>query len=179
MSEHPRRLRVLTLPGMRCDDGCGACCGPQLVPESHFVQVVAYANEHDVQPRSHVGQRRCPWYDADPAQPGRCGVWPARPLACHAVGHHPAVPCERGYDRLPHDGGRLLQEELGRAMLGERPRFLHEVLDETAPDHDWRAELPPEVLAGAYELAAHIESTQGAVPEPLSRAQRRASKLVH
>jgi hypothetical protein len=79
------------LPPMRCDDNCGACCGP--VPASHeeYAAVVALARQKGIKPQAHG--LSCPFY-----QGGKCTVYEARPTMCRVFGHVPEMPCIHGYN---------------------------------------------------------------------------------
>lgn len=80
-----------TFPEMRCDRGCGECCG--IVPTSRVEAdaVRDYAAANGIKP---VAQgTTCPWY-----QNGGCAVYPARPFICKAYGHVEAMRCPRGYN---------------------------------------------------------------------------------
>lgn len=79
------------LPSMRCDDGCGECCGPVVCSQPEYDAVLAYAAEHGVEP---VDQGvTCPWF-----QGGRCAVHEARPTTCRLYGHVDGMRCPRGYN---------------------------------------------------------------------------------
>ncbi len=111
-----RKLPVL--PPMRCDDGCGDCCGPVPVTETEFRRVEHYAKEHGIVPVEHK-TATCPMY-----QNGRCAVYPVRPLICQVFGHAPDLPCSRGYNR------NIRQRDVDRVLdaNGEPTRLLHELI---------------------------------------------------
>lgn len=114
-----RRLPVL--PAMRCDDGCGACCGPAPCSPRELEVVRAYVAQHHVEPRRQG--ITCPLYLG-----GRCSVYPARPLVCQLFGHVPELKCERGYNA---NAGRSARREWDRAFDREKApgqvRHVHEV----------------------------------------------------
>lgn len=102
---------------MRCDVGCGDCCGPAPATEAEFNRVVAYVTKHKIVPKDQG--ITCPLY-----LDGKCSVYDVRPLACRAFGHIEGMDCSRGYNtNMPSEGvnARLLAN-------GEADRILHEVL---------------------------------------------------
>jgi len=102
---------------MRCDDGCGDCCGPAPATEAEFKRVVAYITEHKIVPKDQG--ITCPLY-----LDGKCSVYNVRPLACRAFGHVEGMDCSRGYNtNVPSTGvnARLLAN-------GAADHILHEVL---------------------------------------------------
>jgi Fe-S-cluster containining protein len=87
-----KRLPVVAeFPPMRCDDGCGDCCGPAPVTQAEFDRIVDYITQHKIVPREQ-GQT-CPLY-----LDGRCSVYEVRPFACRAFGHVAGMACSRGYN---------------------------------------------------------------------------------
>lgn len=80
-----------TMPPMRCDHGCGACCGPVLCQESEYDAVNAYAKSRGIE--SIKQGVTCPWY-----QDGACQVYDVRPWVCRSFGHFTGLTCERGYN---------------------------------------------------------------------------------
>lgn len=112
------KRRLLVLPPMRCDDGCGDCCGIVPVTETEFQRVARYIKEHRLTPVDHKSAT-CPMY-----QGGKCTVHAARPLICQVFGHAGDLPCSRDYNvNLP-------QHEIDRAIAanGEPTRLLHELI---------------------------------------------------
>jgi hypothetical protein len=87
-----RKLKVL--PSMRCDDGCGECCGLVPATETEFQRVKRYIKEQGITPVEY-NDGRCPLY-----QDGKCTVYPVRPLICQLFGHseHPMMQCIHGYN---------------------------------------------------------------------------------
>ncbi len=106
-----KKLKVL--PPMRCDAGCGECCGVIPVTETEYRRVERFAREHGIVPVDHgaAGDKlTCPFY-----QGGTCAVYEVRPVICRVFGHAADLPCARGYntnvdqrqiDRMLHANGR-------------------------------------------------------------------------
>jgi Fe-S-cluster containining protein len=87
-----RKLKVL--PPMRCDDGCGDCCGIVPVTETEYRRIERYVKEHGIEPKEHDGAAHtCPVYID-----GKCAVYPVRPMICQVFGHAEDLPCSRGYN---------------------------------------------------------------------------------
>lgn len=107
----------MKLPVMRCDKGCGDCCGLAPCTDKEYKQVVEYAQANFVVP---VEQGiTCPFY-----QGGTCKVHPVRPLVCRLFGHTEKMACSRGYNvNIPDRKARRMVEHNGPAT-----RLLHEVL---------------------------------------------------
>jgi Fe-S-cluster containining protein len=76
---------------MRCDDGCGDCCGPAPASKAELDRVVAYVREHKIVPKDQG--LTCPLYLG-----GKCSVYSVRPLICRAFGHVDGLDCSRGYN---------------------------------------------------------------------------------
>lgn len=113
----PHRLPVL--PEMRCDDGCGDCCGPVPVTEEEYARVRRFARERNLKPLAQG--ITCPWY-----QGGRCAVHAVRPFPCRLFGHTDDMPCSRGYNVN-------IDPELEEGLVvahGKPTRMLHEALGE-------------------------------------------------
>lgn len=87
-----KKRHLPTLPPMRCDDGCGDCCGAVPATAAERARVETYARTHGIEPRRQG--ITCPWYDGK-----RCAVYTVRPLVCVAMGHVPRLECSRGYNR--------------------------------------------------------------------------------
>jgi len=114
------------LPPMRCDDGCGECCGPVPASPQEYETVVAYARERGIQPLNQG--LTCPWY-----QGGRCAVHEVRPTLCRLFGHVPQMQCSRGHNRnVSREVARELMLAAYQSNM-ERNVMLHAVLDERAP----------------------------------------------
>lgn len=114
-----RRLHIAKpeFPPMRCDDGCGECCGPAPATQAEFDRVVEYVVKNKITPKDQG--LTCPLY-----LDGRCSVYEVRPLACRAFGHVDGMDCAHGYNtNMPSEvvDGRI------RAN-GEVATILHEVL---------------------------------------------------
>jgi uncharacterized protein len=84
--------RLPVLPSMRCDTGCGECCGPVPVTAAELGAVRDFMKKHDVVPRDN-GPLTCPFL-----QEGRCAIYGARPLICRIFGHSRDLQCSRGYN---------------------------------------------------------------------------------
>jgi Fe-S-cluster containining protein len=108
-----------TLPAMRCDDDCMACCG--IVPLSHteYVAVVDFAIAKGVVP---VAQGlRCPF-----AQGGKCTVYEVRPTMCQAFGHVPEMPCIKGYNT--NVSSAIVNQMIDDSGARKGAMLLHEAL---------------------------------------------------
>lgn len=81
----------MKLPVMRCDTGCGECCGLAPSTEQEYQRVVKYARDNLVFPMEQGVT--CPFY-----QGGKCKVHPVRPLICRVFGHTEKMKCSRGYN---------------------------------------------------------------------------------
>ncbi len=88
-----RRLPLVALPAMQCDDGCGACCGPVPVTKSEAYEILGYMRRHGVTPKADHGPLQCALFDGQ-----RCTVHPVRPLLCRVFGHTPRLECSRGHN---------------------------------------------------------------------------------
>ena len=122
-----RRLPTVVprLPPMRCDKGCGACCGPVPVDRVELAAIEAYAAAHGVFPEDRG--LSCPYY-----QRGVCAVYPVRPRVCQAFGHTPRLVCERGYQAHVDDEHELMRWVLGD---GEVVGLLPELVLNKDPIH--------------------------------------------
>lgn len=110
-----RKLKVI--PPMRCDSGCGDCCGPAPATEQEYRKVLHVAKANGVVPR--MQGETCPFF-----QEGACRVYDARPLSCRLFGHVERMSCSRGYNvNVP--------EYFAQRMIvknGLPKRILHEAL---------------------------------------------------
>lgn len=84
-----RRLPVI--PSMRCDSGCGRCCGPAPVTKAELRTIQAYVARRGITPVSQG--ITCPLYID-----GNCSVYQVRPLICRAFGHVEGLKCALDYD---------------------------------------------------------------------------------
>lgn len=102
MKKRRRKLPVIQLPEMRCDVGCGDCCGPAPLSRYEADIVRAYVRKHGIVP---VNQGvKCPFY-----QRGVCAIYEARPAVCRAFGHSWMMECSRGYNVNVADERRLAE----------------------------------------------------------------------
>jgi Fe-S-cluster containining protein len=87
-----KKLKVI--PSMRCDDGCGECCGVVPATEAEFRRIQQFADEHGVVPAPSL-DGTCPFF-----QNGGCSIYSVRPLICDLFGHaaDPLMTCPRGYN---------------------------------------------------------------------------------
>lgn len=81
------------LPAMRCDRGCGECCGPVTCTKPEYDSITEYAASHGIAPAAQG--ITCPWY-----RDGGCSVYEVRPWVCRMMGHVPRLHCARNYDVL-------------------------------------------------------------------------------
>ena len=113
-----RKLKVL--PPMRCDEGCGDCCGIVPVTETEYQRIARYVQAHGIEPIAHEGNfQQCPVYID-----GTCAVYPVRPLICQVFGHGEDLSCSRGYNvNVPaRDIDRMIRGN------GTVSRLLHELI---------------------------------------------------
>lgn len=87
-----KKLKVI--PSMRCDEGCGECCGIVPATEDEFRAIRRFIDLHEIAPAASL-DGTCPLY-----QGGKCTVYPVRPLICRLFGHSadPLMTCCRGYN---------------------------------------------------------------------------------
>jgi Fe-S-cluster containining protein len=87
-----KKLKVI--PPMRCDEGCGDCCGVVPATETEFRGVQRFIEEHAIVPAASL-DGTCPFF-----QGGKCAVYAVRPLICRLFGHaaDPMMTCSRGYN---------------------------------------------------------------------------------
>lgn len=83
--------KLPVLPPMRCDAGCGKCCGIAPASPDEYRAVVRYAKEHNITPKKQG--LTCPFY-----QGGTCAVYPVRPVMCRVFGHSEDLSCPHGYN---------------------------------------------------------------------------------
>jgi Fe-S-cluster containining protein len=101
---------------MKCDTGCGECCGIAPTTDSEFRRIEAFVQERGV---VVVDQGiTCPFY-----QGGRCVIYQVRPLSCRLFGHSEKMACPRGYNtNIPE---RKIRRAIERG--GGAHRVLHEM----------------------------------------------------
>lgn len=121
------------LPAMKCDQGCGECCGVTPASQSEFDRVNQYARDNGIKPADNG--MTCPWY-----QGGTCAVYPARPLVCRMFGHVGFMVCPRGYNanvrpeaeeylmrQIPAQAGGKEAARLGMRLLHEAVISVEEI----------------------------------------------------
>jgi Fe-S-cluster containining protein len=111
------------LPSMKCDAGCGRCCGPVGCTVAEYDAVVAYAGANGITPaRQGI---TCPYY-----QGGTCAVYPVRPMLCRLFGHTPKMVCANGHNvNVPEKRERRIMDDYVRAgATPDRAVFLHEAV---------------------------------------------------
>lgn len=93
-----RPISLPQLPEMRCDTGCGACCGPVNVSPQEYARIARVVEARGLHPRAQG--LSCPLYID-----GGCSIYEARPLVCRVFGHGLAghktgnlTGCVKGYD---------------------------------------------------------------------------------
>lgn len=110
-----RRLPVL--PSMRCDDGCGQCCGVVPATREELAAIRRYMAAKGVEAVDRGGLT-CPFFD------GRCTIYPVRPFICRAFGHVKGLECPRGYNvNVPE---RVVNGEIRRR--GKAVALLHSLI---------------------------------------------------
>ena len=112
-------VKLKVLPPMKCDKGCGQCCGYAPATEQEFRKVMHVARAKKLVLK-HQGQT-CPFY-----QEGTCAVYDARPFGCRLFGHVPEMECPHGYNtNVP----QVFVDKMLRDV-GHPTRVLHEALIE-------------------------------------------------
>lgn len=104
---------------MRCDAGCGDCCGVVPATEDEFRSIRRFIEQKEIVPAASL-DGTCPLY-----QNGGCSIYPVRPLICRLFGHaaDPMMTCTRGYNvNVP-------EEEIVRRLRanGRTTHVLHEL----------------------------------------------------
>lgn len=109
--------KLKMLPPMRCDQGCGDCCGIAPATEAEYKKVLWVAKQKGIVPLRQGAT--CPFY-----QQGTCQVYDARPTICRLFGHTERMECSRGYNvNVPDADTTRMMMANGRAN-----RILHEAL---------------------------------------------------
>jgi Fe-S-cluster containining protein len=112
-----KKLKLKMLPPMKCDRGCGGCCGIAPATEAEYQKVISVARAKKLVPL-HQGIT-CPFY-----QDGACQVYDARPFICRLFGHSEKLECDRGYNT------NVPEKDVHRMTMahGKPTRVLHEAL---------------------------------------------------
>ncbi len=107
------------LPEMRCDTGCGECCG--LVPASprEYMTIAVYAKLHGITPKRNGVT--CPFY-----QEGQCSVHPVRPAICRVFGHTEKLKCPHGYNTNVEE--EIIHQYIYAAGDPDKAQLLHHML---------------------------------------------------
>lgn len=118
----PKSLPIIyqPTPSMRCDSGCGACCGPVTVTKPEAKAIEAYIKSQGITP---IKQGiTCPLY-----LDGTCSIYPVRPFICREFGHSSLLSCKHGYNvNLPPSESAKRIKFYRR--LGEPNIFLHSLV---------------------------------------------------
>ena len=86
------KFKLPVLPSMRCDEGCGECCGPVLCSEDEFARIRRFIAERGIAAVDR-GKMTCPFL-----REGRCTIYAVRPFVCRLFGHVAGLTCSRGYN---------------------------------------------------------------------------------
>jgi hypothetical protein len=120
------RSQPFVLPTMKCDEGCGRCCGIIPVTEKEYTRIMLRADRDGVVPMAQG--ITCPFF-----QLGKCAVYEVRPLACRLFGQVDQMPCPFGYNTN-------VEDEIGRKLVrdnGKPAHVLHEALERSSLVPDW------------------------------------------
>jgi hypothetical protein len=132
---------------MRCDRGCGECCGVASVTARERRVIAAYVHDHHIKPLSQGSQ--CPLY-----QRGTCAIYEVRPRICQAYGHTWKMDCPRGYNENVDDA------ELRRWLFsdGAPVTTLHEMFGVRLPAQvaERAAGLPFAWQGGVPRVLLHV-----------------------
>lgn len=124
---------------MRCDKGCGDCCGIVPAPPNEYAAVAAYAKKHGIKPKRQG--ITCPFY-----QEGTCAVYPVRPTICRVFGHVPDLSCSRGYNT--NVDADIVDKMIMNSGDLKESQFLHRILIDVglATDMDDALQTTPFIL---------------------------------
>ena len=107
---------------MKCDEGCGECCGPVFVSQKEYREIKQYIRGHGIVLRKNSGLE-CILY-----QNGKCQIYSVRPVLCRIFGHTERLNCSRGYNvNLPD---RKIRRLLKQHVNPEQARRLNTLLIE-------------------------------------------------
>ncbi len=107
------------LPSMRCDDGCGLCCGVIVVRSQEFRRIEGLVRVRGLEPRRQG--TRCPLYIE-----GKCSIYEGRPAVCRLFGHVERLNCPRGYNvNITREQEARWQRHMSE---GTGTRCLHELV---------------------------------------------------
>lgn len=125
-------MKKVSLPQMRCDTGCGECCGVAPATEAEYRRALMVARSKKLVLKRQGAA--CPFY-----QEGTCQIYDARPFACRLFGHVRGMVCVRGYNTniQDHEGKRMVMNN------GMPTRVLHEVLVELGLARDIEEAVTP------------------------------------
>lgn len=113
------------LPAMRCDDGCGECCGVVPVSDREFARIKAVVEARGIKPRFQG--LTCPLFIE-----GRCSIYEARPALCRLFGHCEGMTCSRGYNVNTDAETERKYQAVIRERTTRRLRTLHELVAPTS-----------------------------------------------
>lgn len=109
------------LPKLKCDAGCGQCCGPVIVSSDEYKAIETVIAALGITPQRN-GIGTCPLYIN-----GKCSVYHARPMLCRLFGHVPGMACAKGYDTPASDHVRGKWNNAVRRSAKSGVRMLHEL----------------------------------------------------
>jgi Fe-S-cluster containining protein len=107
------------LPSMRCDDGCGLCCGINFIRNHEYRRIEGLVRIRGIKPLRQG--TRCPLYIE-----GKCSIYEGRPLVCKLFGHVEQLNCPRGYNvNIPKDQQVIWRQQIAE---GSGIRSIHELV---------------------------------------------------
>jgi hypothetical protein len=117
--------RLPVLPSMRCDTGCGECCGVVPATDDELRRIKSYIKMKGIVPMDQGVT--CPFF-----QKGTCQVYPVRPIACQLFGHVEKMTCPRGYNVNVSE--KTVAKLFRRQGKKKADHFLHEFLPSFTTD---------------------------------------------